>query len=118
MCMCISIGQHSWHRGIFAPVFNQALPVQAESSPQTLNLSAGVVVVGGGPSGYTAAMALSKQGFQDILILERSATAGAFNPTVGFVFNISGPGRAALSEIGVAHLQDIGVFLPRCDLIY
>lgn len=67
-----------------------------------------MVVVGGGPSGYAAAMALSKQGFKDILILERSKSANTYNPTVGFIYNISGPGRQALNAIGVTHMADIG----------
>jgi 2-polyprenyl-6-methoxyphenol hydroxylase-like FAD-dependent oxidoreductase len=53
-------------------------------------------------------MALSKQGFQDILILERSLSANEFQPTRGFVYSISGPGREALQEIGVHNIADIG----------
>lgn len=73
-----------------------------------MEFAAGVVVVGGGPSGYATAMALSKHGFKDILVLERSESAGTYNPTVGFIYNISGPGRQALKEIGVTHMADIG----------
>lgn len=69
-------------------------------------------MVGGGPSGYATAIALSKQGFKNIIIFERARSSSFFDPTMGFVYNISAPGRAALSEIGMDNVQDLGAPRP------
>lgn len=78
-------------------------------STDSYGVATGALVVGGGPSGYATAMALSKQGFQDILILERSTAADDFDPVQGFVYNISAPGRAALARLGLSNVADEGV---------
>lgn len=72
-------------------------------------VATGALVVGGGPSGYATCMALSKQGFQNILLLERSIAADDFDPLRGFVYSISAPGRAALTRLGLPNLEDEGV---------
>lgn len=97
-----------------APLFSRKTKPSLVSTDE---VRTGVVVVGGGPAGYSVAIALTQQGFRNILILERAPSANDFNPSMGFVYNISGPGKAVLRGIGVNEIEKVGappLLLPVC----
>ena len=68
----------------------------------------GAVIVGAGPGGYTAAMALAKNGFKDVRVLERAPSADVFNPSKAFVYALFPAGKNALRHLGMTHVDQIG----------
>jgi kynurenine 3-monooxygenase len=74
-----------------------------------VRLSAGVVVVGAGPGGYAAAMALARSGFKDIRVLERAPSADTFIPTKAFMYALFPPGKNALRHLGMENIDEAGV---------
>ena len=72
------------------------------------SFAAGVLIVGAGPSGYAAAMALAKCGFRDITLIESSESADAFEATKAFVYSVSPAGKRVLDMLGMPTLDSIG----------
>ena len=70
-----------------------------------------MVVAGGGPAGYSAAIALAQNGFNDIVVLEQAESADFFNPTKGYVFNISKAGQDVLGTLGIDNVRETGPIL-------
>ncbi|CAM9387569.1 unnamed protein product, partial [Pylaiella littoralis] len=60
-------------------------------------LKEGAVIVGGGPSGLATALMLAKRGWTDISVIERTPSAGFFDPRVAFVYQIDCRGQKFLS---------------------
>lgn len=69
----------------------------------------GVVIVGAGPGGYAAAMALAKNGFKDIRVLEQAASSNTFNPAKGFTYSITPTGKNVLRHFGMDKIDQVGV---------
>ena len=73
--------------------------------------AAGVLICGGGPAGYTTAIALAQQGYQGIHILEQAPGASFFDSSKAFTFALSREGKGVLRRQGVAGIDSFGLCL-------
>jgi len=78
---------------------------------QTTPLSEGIAIVGGGPAGLVAAIALARRGIQTT-VFERDVPPDAaprFNPDRSYTIDITGHGLRALRHIDVTPYFDAGM---------
>ena len=52
-----------------------------------------VVIIGGGPAGFGAALMLAKRGWTDITVLEKRPSADYYEPDKSFSYQIDGRGQ-------------------------
>ena len=71
-----------------------------------------VLICGGGPAGYTTAMALAQRGCQDIRVLERAPDAAFYNPGKAYVYALSPPAKNTLKAFGLHSVDDAGACPP------
>lgn len=83
----------------------------SESTPTSLAAPAGVLICGGGPAGYTTAIALAQQGYPSIHILEQAPGASFFDSSKAFTFALSHEGKGVLRRQGVAGIDSFGLCL-------
>jgi 2-polyprenyl-6-methoxyphenol hydroxylase-like FAD-dependent oxidoreductase len=84
---------------------------------QTTPLSEGIAIVGGGPAGLVAAMALARRGIQTT-VFEREVhpdTAPRFNPDRSYTIDITGHGLRALRHIDVTPYFDARMLRSRAS---
>lgn len=53
-------------------------------------------------------MALAKNGFKDVRVLERAPSADAYNPSKAFVYALFPAGKNALRHLGMNDVDHIG----------
>lgn len=68
-----------------------------------------VLICGGGPAGYTTAMALAQSGCKGIRVLERAPDAAFYNPGKAYVYAVSPPAKNTLKTFGLHSVDDAGV---------
>lgn len=69
-----------------------------------------VVIVGGGPAGLGTALMLAKRGWQNIVVLEKRASAEDYEPDKSFVYQIDGRGQKLTDLLGITpQLAHLGV---------
>ena len=71
-----------------------------------------MLVVGGGPAGFTTAIALAVQGCTDIVLLERSPSVDYFEPTKSFVFGLFPHSKDVLRKLGLTNIDRAGAATP------
>jgi hypothetical protein len=54
-------------------------------------------------------MALAKNGFKDIRVLEQAASSNTFNPAKGFTYSITPTGKNVLRHFGMDKIDQVGV---------
>jgi len=69
------------------------------------------LICGAGPAGLASAMMLHRQGWQDIVVLERRQNRDAFDRSKAFNYQLDGRGQRMLALIGIDEnmIQDFGV---------
>lgn len=69
---------------------------------------ADAIIVGGGPAGYATAIALARQGWQHICVLERSPSVDWHEPTKAISFCLFPHGKDVLRELGMHDIDTAG----------
>jgi kynurenine 3-monooxygenase len=67
-----------------------------------------VLIAGGGPGGYAAALALARAGFEDIHVIESNSSASYYEETKAFCMVLFPHGKEVLRNLGVLDIDQAG----------
>jgi FAD binding domain len=92
-----NVSARVWWRAIGCFPWADVLPSCLDNPPLQ---NAGVLVAGGGPAGYCAAIALAQHGCTDIVVIERNPSADYYEPALGYVYCLFPHGKDVLRDLG------------------